>query len=125
MSVVVTATTTSGAKLPGAKWGAIERACNLADRLEEARKQVSIFVIVAPCQTNQAHQPQIFMYVSSRMNVLAPNLSAIVGTTTAAKLLGVAGGLAGLAKMPACNVHVSCPLSCSSCQSRLTRNCLH
>jgi len=46
------------------------------------------------------------MYVSSRMNVLAPNLSAIIGTTTAAKLLGVAGGLAGLAKMPACNVHV-------------------
>lgn len=40
------------------------------------------------------------------MNILAPNLSAIVGTTTAAKLLGVAGGLSGLAKMPACNVHV-------------------
>src|SRR5882762_5290729 len=55
---------------------------------------------------------QIFMYVSSRMNVLAPNLSAIVGTTTAAKLLGVAGGLGGLAKMPACNVHVC--ISCSS-----------
>lgn len=49
---------------------------------------------------------QIFMYVSSRMNVLAPNLSVIVGTTTAAKLLGVAGGLGGVAKMPACNVHV-------------------
>ena len=47
------------------------------------------------------------MYVSSRMNMLAPNLSAIVGTTTAAKLLGVAGGLGGIAKMPACNVHVS------------------
>jgi hypothetical protein len=46
------------------------------------------------------------MYVSSRMNMLAPNLSAIVGTTTAAKLLGVAGGLGGLAKMPSCNVHV-------------------
>lgn len=46
------------------------------------------------------------MYVSSRMNILAPNLSAIVGTTTAAKLLGVAGGLNGLAKMPACNVYV-------------------
>ena len=46
------------------------------------------------------------MYVSSRMNILAPNLSAIVGTTTAAKLLGVAGGLSGIAKMPACNVYV-------------------
>lgn len=52
---------------------------------------------------------QIFLYVSSRMNVLAPNLSAIVGTTTAAKLLGVAGGLGGISKMPACNVHVCQP----------------
>lgn len=40
------------------------------------------------------------------MSALAPNLSAIIGTTTAAKLLGVAGGLSALAKMPACNVHV-------------------
>jgi U4/U6 small nuclear ribonucleoprotein PRP31 len=40
------------------------------------------------------------------MNVLAPNLSAIIGTTSAAKVLGVAGGLGGLAKMPACNVHL-------------------
>ncbi|KAF8165167.1 hypothetical protein B0H34DRAFT_671079 [Crassisporium funariophilum] len=87
MSVVVTATTTTGKQLSSAKWAAVERACDLADRLEEARKK-------------------IFMYVSSRMNVLAPNLSAIVGTTTAAKLLGVAGGLSGLAKMPSCNVHL-------------------
>ncbi|KAJ8495901.1 hypothetical protein ONZ45_g12669 [Pleurotus djamor] len=87
MSVLVTATTTSGEPLSEAAWNAVKRACDLADRLEEARKK-------------------IFMYVSSRMNVLAPNLSAIVGTTTAAKLLGVAGGLQGLAKMPACNVHL-------------------
>ncbi|KAK7061576.1 Nop domain-containing protein [Favolaschia claudopus] len=87
MSVVVTATTTSGKQLSDADWNAVQRACDLADRLEDARKK-------------------IFMYVSSRMNVLAPNLSAIVGTTTAAKLLGVAGGLGALAKMPACNVHL-------------------
>ncbi|KAH9894376.1 Nop domain-containing protein [Cubamyces lactineus] len=87
MSVLVTATTTSGQQLPDAEWKAVQRACDLADRLEEARKK-------------------IFMYVSSRMNILAPNLSAIVGTTTAAKLLGVAGGLSGIAKMPACNVHL-------------------
>ncbi|KIM90992.1 hypothetical protein PILCRDRAFT_59417 [Piloderma croceum F 1598] len=87
MSVLVTATTSPGQPLTEAAWQAVERACDLADRLEEARKK-------------------IFMYVSSRMNVLAPNLSAIVGTTTAAKLLGVAGGLSGLAKMPACNVHL-------------------
>lgn len=87
MSVVVTATTTSGKQLSDPDWRSVQRACDLADHLEEARKK-------------------IFMYVSSRMNVLAPNLSAIVGTTTAAKLLGVAGGLSGLAKMPSCNVHL-------------------
>src|SRR6266478_604031 len=64
---------------------------------------------------------QIFMYVSSRMNVLAPNLSAIIGTTTAAKLLGVAGGLTGLAKMPACNVHVGAGL-CPPCRVLIVRS---
>ncbi|KAF8558986.1 Nop domain-containing protein [Imleria badia] len=87
MSVLITATTSSGQPLSDVRWNAVERACDLADRLEETRKT-------------------IFMYVSSRMNVLAPNLSAIVGTTTAAKLLGVAGGLGPLAKMPSCNVHL-------------------
>ncbi|KZS94095.1 Nop domain-containing protein [Sistotremastrum niveocremeum HHB9708] len=87
MSVVVTATTTPGKPLTQSEWLSVERACELADRLEDARRQ-------------------IFTYVSSRMNILAPNLSAIVGTTTAAKLLGVAGGLNALAKMPACNVHL-------------------
>ncbi|KAH8988625.1 Nop domain-containing protein [Lactarius akahatsu] len=87
MSVLMAATTSTGQKLSDSGWQSVERACDLADRLEKVRTK-------------------IFMYVSSRMNVLAPNLSAIVGTTTAAKLLGVAGGLNGLAKMPACNVHL-------------------
>ena len=60
------------------------------------------------------------MYVSSRMNMLAPNLSAIVGTTTAAKLLGVAGGLSGIAKMPACNVHVRVFLQDDEWRTNLT-----
>lgn len=50
---------------------------------------------------------QIFNYVESRMNVLAPNLSAVISTNIAAKLLGVAGGLATFAKTPADNVFVS------------------
>ncbi|EJD53807.1 Nop domain-containing protein [Auricularia subglabra TFB-10046 SS5] len=87
MSVVMTSTTTTGRPLSAAKWNAISEACNLADRLEAARNK-------------------IFAYVSSRMTMLAPNLSAIIGTSIAAKLLGVAGGLNALAKMPACNVHL-------------------
>ncbi|KAJ7179281.1 hypothetical protein C8R46DRAFT_1073216 [Mycena filopes] len=86
-SVRVLANEEDPTKVDLSEWLSVQRACDLADRLEEARKK-------------------IFMYVSSRMNVLAPNLSAIVGTTTAAKLLGVAGGLGALAKMPSCNVHL-------------------
>lgn len=40
MSVLVTATTTSGKPLTDAAWQSVLRACDLADRLEEARKKV-------------------------------------------------------------------------------------
>ncbi|KAL6178356.1 hypothetical protein ACLB2K_049874 [Fragaria x ananassa] len=40
------------------------------------------------------------------MGFIAPNLSAIVGSAVAAKLMGMAGGLDALAKMPACNVQL-------------------
>lgn len=45
MSVLVTATTTSGQPLEEANWKSVERACDLADRLEEARKKVCSFYI--------------------------------------------------------------------------------
>jgi hypothetical protein len=41
MSVLITATTSSGQPLLDAQWQAVERACHLADRLEETRKKVS------------------------------------------------------------------------------------
>ncbi|TVU43909.1 hypothetical protein EJB05_03329, partial [Eragrostis curvula] len=40
------------------------------------------------------------------MGYIAPNLSAIVGSAVASKLMGTAGGLGALAKMPACNVQL-------------------
>nr|CAD1826678.1 unnamed protein product [Ananas comosus var. bracteatus] len=40
------------------------------------------------------------------MGYIAPNLSAIVGSAVASKLMGIAGGLLALAKMPACNVQL-------------------
>ena len=43
-------------------------------------------------------------YVQSRMNVFAPNLTVLIGSLTAAQLINYAGGLAGLAKTPACNI---------------------
>lgn len=47
---------------------------------------------------------KIYDYVESRMTFIAPNLSVIVGASTAAKIMGVAGGLTKLSKMAACNV---------------------
>lgn len=55
MSVVVTATTTSGRQLSDADWASIERACDLADRLEEARKKVYFCV-----QLSISHSQVIF-----------------------------------------------------------------
>ncbi|KAI9296842.1 Nop domain-containing protein [Neoconidiobolus thromboides FSU 785] len=61
------------------------KACDMALELDEAQKI-------------------LINFVESRMNYIAPNLSAVVGTTTAAKLLGVAGGLNALGRIPACNL---------------------
>ena len=49
---------------------------------------------------------RIVSYMESRMSVLAPNLSALIGSTIAAQLLSVAGGLRKLSEIPACNVQV-------------------
>ena len=42
--------------------------------------------------------------IESRMSLLAPNLSHLLGTSVAAKLMGIAGGLVPLSKIPACNI---------------------
>lgn len=49
---------------------------------------------------------KILQFVESRMQYIAPNLSLMVGSDTAAKLMGIAGGLSQLCKMPACNILV-------------------
>ncbi|KAJ1547275.1 U4/U6 small nuclear ribonucleoprotein Prp31, partial [Cladochytrium tenue] len=87
MIVTVTSTTTSGKPLPPDELDRVYRACDLTLELEAAKRS-------------------ILDYVESRMSFLAPNLAAIVGSTTAAKLMGVAGGLAALSKIPACNLVV-------------------
>lgn len=47
---------------------------------------------------------RIYEYVESRMAFIAPNISVILGASIAAKIMGVAGGLTRLSKIPACNV---------------------
>ncbi|XP_020257070.1 U4/U6 small nuclear ribonucleoprotein Prp31 homolog isoform X2 [Asparagus officinalis] len=87
MVVSVTASTTSGKPLSEENLKKTIDACDRALALDLAKKQVLDFV-------------------ESRMGRIAPNVSAIVGTEIAAKLMGTAGGLSALAKMPACNVQV-------------------
>lgn len=87
MVVSVTASTTSGKPLPEEVLQKTIEACDRALELDSSKKKVLDFV-------------------ESRMGYIAPNLSAIVGSAVAAKLMGTAGGLSALAKMPACNVQL-------------------
>ncbi|XP_074270471.1 U4/U6 small nuclear ribonucleoprotein Prp31 homolog [Silene latifolia] len=87
MVITVTASTTGGKQLPEDVLQKTIEACDRAIDLDSARKKVLDFV-------------------ESRMVYIAPNLSVIVGSAVAAKLIGTAGGLESLAKMPACNVQL-------------------
>lgn len=51
-------------------------------------------------------QSELTAFVENHMEGLAPSMCALIGSTTAAKLLGLAGGLAELSKIPACNLQV-------------------
>ncbi|KAI5701123.1 U4/U6 small nuclear ribonucleoprotein Prp31 [Diaphorina citri] len=85
MVVSVTASTTQGQLLSEEELSEVYQACDMAFELNQFKTS-------------------IFEYVESRMTYIAPNLSAIVGASTAAKMMGVAGGLSRLSKMPACNI---------------------
>lgn len=85
MVVSVTASTTQGKPLNKEELDVCESACDMALELAEIKRK-------------------IFEYVESRMAFIAPNLSAIIGASIAAKLMGAAGGLTNLSKMPANNI---------------------
>ncbi|EHB18866.1 U4/U6 small nuclear ribonucleoprotein Prp31 [Heterocephalus glaber] len=85
MVVSVTASTTQGQQLSEEELERLEEACDMALELN-------------------ASKHRIYEYVESRMSFIAPSLSIIVGASTAAKIMGVAGGLTNLSKMPACNI---------------------
>ncbi|CAO3621879.1 unnamed protein product [Cunninghamella blakesleeana] len=87
MVVTVTATTTAGKPLKEEEWQKTLEACDMALALDDARRK-------------------IINYVASRMTIIAPNLSYVVGSATAAQLLSAAGGLKEFCKIPGCNVQV-------------------
>ncbi|TMW87037.1 hypothetical protein EJD97_020511 [Solanum chilense] len=82
MVVSVTASTTSGKPLPQDALHKTLEACDRALSIDSAKKKVVDFV-------------------ESRMGFIAPNLSAVVGSAVAAKLIATAGGLSSLVNIPA------------------------
>ncbi|KIW18561.1 hypothetical protein PV08_02849 [Exophiala spinifera] len=85
MVVTVEGTTTKGQPLSDAELETTLRACQMVIELDRAKKILT-------------------EYVQSRMNIFAPNLTAIIGSLTAAQLLNFAGGIKGLAKVPDRNI---------------------
>ncbi|KAK3311329.1 uncharacterized protein B0T15DRAFT_482374 [Chaetomium strumarium] len=85
MIVTVEATTSKGRAMSQEQLQRVIQACEMVISLDKAKRTLT-------------------EYVQSRMNVFAPNLTALIGSLTAAQLLNQAGGLTGLSKTPACNL---------------------
>jgi len=85
MVVTVEATTTKGRPLSPAELSTVLSACTMTLALDRAKTTLTT-------------------YVQSRMTLFAPNLTALIGSLTAAQLLNFAGGLTGLAKTYSCNL---------------------
>ena len=85
MIVTVEATTTKGREMSQDELNRVRSACQMIVSLDKAKTTLT-------------------EYVQSRMNIFAPNLTALIGSLTAAQLLNAAGGLTGLSKTPACNI---------------------
>jgi U4/U6 small nuclear ribonucleoprotein PRP31 len=85
MVIHMTAASTAGATLAAEPLQACMEACAEALALEDDKSK-------------------ILAYLESRMPYIAPNLCALIGASSAANIIGLAGGLAALSKVPACNV---------------------
>jgi U4/U6 small nuclear ribonucleoprotein PRP31 len=85
MVVTVEATTTKGEPLADSELATVRSACQMILKLDHAKKVLT-------------------EYVQSRMSLFAPNLTALIGSLTAAQLINYSGGVAGLAKTPSCNI---------------------
>jgi U4/U6 small nuclear ribonucleoprotein PRP31 len=77
----------------------VQEACHLSLTYEEARQKVTALQFCI--------DSKIMEYVESKMVIIAPNLSAIVGSSIAAKMMGQVGGLAALSRMPSSSIQVS------------------
>jgi nucleolar protein 56 len=53
-----------------------------------------------------AYRAQLFEYLQSKMDVVAPNLAALIGEVVGARLISHAGSLVNLAKSPASTIQI-------------------
>ena len=87
MVITVTSTTTDGRSLTEEELTDLNNACDVLFEMD-------------------AVKTRLLDYVQSRMIYIAPNLTALLGSATAAKIMGLAGGLSALSKIPGCNILV-------------------
>jgi U4/U6 small nuclear ribonucleoprotein PRP31 len=87
ITLSVAGSTTSGRILTEAELRRLDAAANYMEQLLEV-------------------QGDLVTFVENSMEALAPSICALIGPRTAARLLGLAGGLAELTKIPSCNLQV-------------------
>jgi len=87
MTINVSSSTNIGKELLDQDLQDLMKACNEVIFLDECKKK-------------------ILKYLENKMGIVAPNMSAVVGSSIAAKLVAAAGGVSQLANMPACNIQV-------------------
>jgi len=85
--VLVTSTTTLGKPLGEDELSRVTEAAQYLIKLQETKQSM-------------------IDYLKSRMEIIAPNTSAICGPEVASQLISLTGGIEHLACMPACNVQV-------------------
>lgn len=87
LTISVTASTTVGKPLPAEQLALAFEGCDAIAALDE-------------------HKKKVLQFIEAKMNIIAPNLCALIGPTIAAQLIGIAGGLSALVKIPACNLQL-------------------
>lgn len=87
MVVSMLISTASSQKITQNEWEKVLEACSKAIELDESKQK-------------------ILAYIETQMTEQCSNLSTLVGPAVAAKLVGAAGGLLALCKIPACDIVV-------------------
>lgn len=81
----------------------VEGVQSRGQEMSDAELQTTLRACEMTLQLDKA-KTILTQYVQSRMDIFAPNLTALIGSLTAAQLLNFAGGIKGLAKTPDRNI---------------------